>query len=31
MQVASGDHNIKIIFRYIKINGSKHIIKYERQ
>jgi hypothetical protein len=27
----SGEHYINIIFRYIKINGSKHIIKYERQ
>jgi len=28
---ASGEYNIKILFRYIKINGSKHTIKYERQ
>jgi len=28
---ASGDYNIKIIFRYMKLNGSKHIIKYERR
>jgi hypothetical protein len=31
LKYASGDHSIKIIFKYIKINGSEHIIKYERQ